>query len=394
MSEFKSDDFISDELKKSIENNNKIKQSIELLFQEEQRLASITRPLENMAAISSALTLIQLPTSITDTFQENNSLLERIKSQSPALDIINNLGNSIGLAAIKMSSFHIDTSVFQIANSVSNILSSSITNSIQSVLENFSSALTEAISSPFVDWLRNVDFSPLTQIWEDWNFDSTLADKYDELNEIYLRAMYDAKWFPYAGWIADVELFAEVNDILGSSRGMSKRCEKRIDKAIISYYTKTEIKHIKKQWRESSLEPYIKKALGQTLEAYLRKEYALVIPFLATMWEGIIKSKTVENTKKPKEDLKKLVYENGYDDVFSDFYNNMIIGTCYSIADVVEGVPNRHGVAHSWYMKYPNQKAALNAILLTDFLINLKPKKATEENMNLLNNEQENKENG
>ena len=32
--------------------------------------------------------------------------------------------------------------------------------------------------------------------------------------------MHDAKWFPYAGWIADVKLFAEVNAILGSSRGM------------------------------------------------------------------------------------------------------------------------------------------------------------------------------
>lgn len=382
MSEFKSDDFISDEQRKSIENNN-FKQSIESSLQTERQLNSITRPFENMAAISSALTSVQLSTPTIDAFQVNNSLIERI--QSPTLDIMENLEKSIGLAAIKMSSFYIDTSAFQIVNSVSSILSSSITTSLQSVLANFTSVLTEAISSPFIDWLQNVDFYPLTQIWENCNFDSTLLDKYDELNEIYLRTMYDAKWFPYAGWIADIELFVEVNDILGTSHGMSKRCEKRIDKAIISYYTKAKIKHIKKQWRESNLEPFVKKALGQTLEAYLRKEYALVIPFLATMWEGIIKSKTVENTKRTKEDLKKLVDENGYDSVFSDFYNNMIIGTCYSIDDVVEGIPNRHGVAHSWYTKYPNQKAALNAILLTDFLINLKPKNAAEENMNLLN---------
>ena len=265
---------------------------------------------------------------------------------------------------------------------------------MQSIFENFSSALTTYISSPFIEWLRDVDFSPLVRMLENWNFDSELIDKFDELNEIYLRAMYDAKWFPYAGWIADFELFVAVNDILGTSRGMSKRCEKRIDKAIVSYYTKTEIKRIKKQWKESDLEPHIKKALGQTLEAYLRKEYALVIPFLATMWEGIIKSKGVGNTKKSKEDIKKLVGENGYDEVFSDFYNNMIIGTCYSIDDVVEGIPNRHGVAHSWYNKYPNQKAALNAILLTDFLINLKPKKAFEENMDSLNGDWEGKNNG
>ena len=80
--------------------------------------------------------------------------------------------------------------------------------------------------------------------------------------------------------------------------------------------------------------------------------------------------------------------------MFSDDNNNMIIGTCYSIDDIVEGVPNRHGVAHSWYNKYPNQKAALNAILLTDFLINLKPKNAFGESIDLLNEEQEDMENG
>ncbi len=100
---------------------------------------------------------------------------------------------------------------------------------------------------------------------------------------------------------------------------MSKRCEKRIDKAIISYYTKTEVKHIKKQWHESDLEPYVKKALGQTIETYLQKEYALVILFLVTMWEEIIKMKMVKNTKKSKENFKMLVNENGYDSVFCNF---------------------------------------------------------------------------
>ncbi|MCM1296146.1 MAG: hypothetical protein NC311_11445 [Muribaculaceae bacterium] len=354
MGDFKSYDLISDEHKINIE-NNKIKQNIEPFLKVKERLAPMVSPIENMAAVNSALISHQLSNSV--------------------MDVKNKLSDTMGLAAINLSSFHIDTSAFQIANSVRSIISSSIKTSVPNVLTNFSSALEEMFNSPFIKWLGDVDFSPLFHIWENWNVESAF-DNYDELHKIYLRAMYDAKWFPYAGWIADVELFAEVNEILGSSRGMSKRCEKRIDRAILSYYTKTEIKHIKKQWRESDLEPHVKKALGQTLEAYLRKEYALVIPFLATMWEGIIKSKGIENTKKPQEDIKKLVDENGYDDVFSDFYNNMIIGTCYSIDDVVEGVPNRHGVAHSWYTKYPNQKAALNAILLTDFLINLKPKEA------------------
>lgn len=48
-----------------------------------------------------------------------------------------------------------------------------------------------------------------------------------------------------------------------------------------------------------------------------------MIPFLATMWEGIIKSKVEKNEKKFKEKCKDLVDENGYDEVFCDFFNNL-----------------------------------------------------------------------
>jgi hypothetical protein len=62
---------------------------------------------------------------------------------------------------------------------------------------------------------------------------------YRELNERYLQVMYESKWFPYAGWTVDIELFAEVNEIIASSRGASKRREKRIDNAILSYVYKS-----------------------------------------------------------------------------------------------------------------------------------------------------------
>jgi len=66
----------------------------------------------------------------------------------------------------------------------------------------------------------------------------------------------------------------------------------------------------------------------------------------------------------------------------------MVISTCYSAEEMNDGVPNRHGVAHGRYVKYPTQKAALNAILLTHFVINLKPKN------NNTNHKQEEQENG
>lgn len=60
----------------------------------------------------------------------------------------------------------------------------------------------QSITSGFGKWLQTVDFSPLVSILENiqnigFDFD------YEEVNEIFLKAMFDARWFPYAGWIAD-----------------------------------------------------------------------------------------------------------------------------------------------------------------------------------------------
>ena len=252
MSKFDPNDPLGDELRKSLEITNGLTDSIQPILQEQARLAELTRPLSEIVALNSGITAaLKYESPAVEALKSANLALEAARYTPPLIDIPKSIIEPVGLAAIKMSTFHIDTSVYQIAGSISQALSNSVAASVQGVLNNFSSALITAIESPFVKWLNSVDFSPLTRIWEDWDFDPSLSERYDELNEIYLRAMYNAKWFPYAGWIADIELFAEVNDILNTSRGMSKRCEKRIDKAILSYYTKAEIKHIKKQWKAS-----------------------------------------------------------------------------------------------------------------------------------------------
>lgn len=390
MSKFEPDEPTMKSIKLNTGISDKLADSIRPIVEQQERLKEITRPFTEVSEHYKAMVeplnvctpayerLAGLQKSIAD-MQMNSSIV--------ALDAIS---ESMKATALRLAPLYSEIQTSKLIEAVSNSLASSIAVSVQNIVPNFSSVLLEAMQSPFLDWIKSFDFSPWTRIFENLQFPDLGVHK-DELDEIYLRAMYDAKWFPYAGWQADAKLFAEVTDILNSSRGMSKRCEKRIDKAILSYYTKSEIKRIKRDWNASELDSYVKKALGQTLEAYLRGEYALVIPFLATIWEGIIKSKTAEVTKKPKEDFKKLVDENGFDDVFSDFYNNLIIATCYSKDDVIEGVPNRHGVAHSWYVKYPTKKAALNAILLTDFIIKLEP---IQKNENTIIQTQEDNSNG
>ena len=48
--------------------------------------------------------------------------------------------------------------------------------------------------------------------------------------------------------------------------------------------------------------------------------------------------------------------------------------SCYSVEEVIDDVPGRNSSAHSWYSEYPSKKAALNAILFTDFLLRLELK--------------------
>ena len=79
-----------------------------------------------------------------------------------------------------------------------------------------------------------------------------------------------------------------------------------------------------------------------------------------------------------KKELEDLTEANDYDKIFSDYFNTFIVSQCNKVDDVVDGVPNRHGVSHSWYHSYPSKKASLNAILLTDFIIGLEPFEGTQ----------------
>lgn len=267
-------------------------------------------------------------------------------------------------------------------NSALQLISASIKNATKGLSE----ALLNAIRSPFIEWVNTFDYSPLQSILDRLRIDFDAIKKRRELQKAYLQTMYDCEWFPYAGITADISLFREINEIIATSRGNSKRRKTRIDKAILTYYTPKEIKAIKKVWRNSDLEPHIKKILGQAIEAHLRGEYVLTITCLATMWEGLIHYKTNvterRQSKKTKEDFVKLIEENDYEPIFSDYYENFIVSQVNTKADVIEGVPNRNGVSHSKYVKYPNKKASLNAILLTDFIIGLTPKEQMEEDLN------------
>lgn len=288
------------------------------------------------------------------------------------------LGNAVIKFGNYFANYQINSGIYDALSAFENKIASAFGNNLQTIIDKTSSALISAFESPMMQWLQSFDYSPIWSFLENLELEGDLLDKYDELNGAYLTAMYECKWFPYAGWSVDIRMFSTVSDIISESRGASKRREKRIDDVIFAYYTKTEIKNIKRTWKNSDLEPHIKKILGQAIEAHLRGEYVLTITCLSTMWEGLIHKRlnVTERlgSKKTKEGFKELIGENDFDPIFSDFYENFIVCDCNSPEEVIDGVPNRNGVSHSKYKKYPNKKASLNAILLTDFIIGLEPK--------------------
>lgn len=348
---------------KTIEIESKLKESTSQMTELQNHLQTITSPysqiISSLGHASASFTPLIKTLNQSEIVSTFKSMVLRLST--PPLDFIKK------------------TTDLSVVNAISA--------SIKGILKNYAT-VTEILSTPALDWFRSIGSSLIAEKLKQIPLDPEIYLKYKKLNNIYLKTMYETKWFPYAGWIADTSLFMEINDIIHTSRGASKNREKRIDKAILSYYTNEEVLHIKKSWQNSNLDCYIRKILIQAIDAYLRGEYALTIPCLSTMWEGLIyvKAKNVSLSKRKrqpmgetKQEFKTLVRDNNYEAIFSDYFDNWIVSNCNAVDDVIDGVPNRHGVAHSWYKKYPDKKTALNAILLTDFIINLTPVEQSEE---------------
>ena len=269
-------------------------------------------------------------------------------------------------------------------------ISASISESIRPILDSYkplmSDTLTSLVSSYQFDWvdkiqipirnyLETIDFSPLYSVFE--AFKGLDVTKYrDKLNKIAIAETYDARWFPHALCLDDQEMVIEFWSILDSTR-KSKNRIKKIDQLVFSRYDKNRIEGTKKAWRQKNIPEHKMRMMHQAVQAYHRKEYALTVVLLSTLWEGIIYDKTNDfrgkSGKRTKEDFKRLISQTDYDALFVSFFDEYIMYDCRSVAEVKEDVPGRNSSAHSWYSKYPSRKAGLNAILFTDFLINLEP---------------------
>lgn len=331
----------------------------------------LIKALEKNNALQSALSrsVAQAPdvTSVADTISWRTAY-------PGVFSALERMGTSVQTTSPMMMS----ESLMDMGTVLQRVAVCSVDNIIQS-----HSAVAEAFSSPLMDWLDHYDFStPLYDILQSIETAIHYPVPNKKFERICLHALYKAKWFPHIVNLADTSLIFSICDILNTSRGQSKRCEKRIDATIFSYLTKVRLREVKSGWYHSDLDWPTKKTLCQAMEAFFRGEYALTISCLSAMWEGLIYVKAhgvtmVERQRqrmdKTKADLAFLTQFNGSEEIYSEFFDEFIVSQCNGVNNVMDGIPNRHSAAHGWYKKYPNKKAALNAILLTDFLLTLEP---------------------
>lgn len=371
-------DPIPESLRKSLETAQAIQNSIAPMVEQTRMLQSSLGPImEQQVAIQSMTQTVlpALPAIVENSMAE---AMQIAANNQVAMEI-----SACALHAVKPSYAFESLALVNFAN-WNNNFAINIANELNTLLCNPIIQAIQPLTSYFGEWLQTIDFLALRNILDSIQ---TIGFDYDykEVNDVFLKAMFDAKWFPYAGWIANFRIVDEMLDILDTSRA-SKNRVKRIDNLFFSYYNKDEINNLKRGWRQMNLPSYMKRILVQSIQAYHRREYALTVSALSTLWEGIIQEKVNDDSyrisRKTRENLAKLIEENEFDKIFSSFCDEFIFYNCTKPEEVKPDVPGRHGIAHCWYDTYPNRKVALNAILFTDFLLGLKPLDKTEENAN------------
>lgn len=384
---------VTDSVCKSIEDSEKIRKSLAPILEQQERIQQIVNTVNvpRIDVSSSAIETIKniSANSAVMALQENASVINKISENSRAVEMLSGMGTAIEtlpnsnavhvLGEIAMqyafSDYQFESSALRIFDEWSKNVVANLATGLTALITNPVMQGIQSITSGFGKWLQTVDFSPLVSILE--NIQNVGFDfDYDEVNEIFLKAMFDARWFPYAGWIADFRIVDAMIEILNTSR-VSKNRVNRIDRLIFSYYDKEEINNFKRRWRQMNLPSYMTRILVQSVQAYHRREYALTVSALSTLWEGIIQEKMNDKSyrisRKTRENLETLIEENEFDKIFSSFCDEFIFYNCTRPEEVKADVPGRHSIAHCWYDTYPNRKMALNAILFTDFLLGLKP---------------------
>lgn len=189
-----------------------------------------------------------------------------------------------------------------------------------------------------------------------------------------LRALMDAKWCPSLLFDLPEQEMIPLNKILAKELSSEKRIE-AIDRFVFRRFGRDYIAGILEDWAKLPIPSCVSRLMCEAVRAYRRKEYGLVVHSLPVQWEGIVKEKASlpERVKSSvlKAAVENLISENSYPKILYTFYDEFVMYQCDTSADYIPDVPGRNAIAHGWFPEYTSRKAALNAILFTDFLLHL-----------------------
>lgn len=200
---------------------------------------------------------------------------------------------------------------------------------------------------------------------------------YDRVRAVYIKELYNANWCPFIYEACAISLVEELNEIILHTRQGTKSRQEKFDQFVFKHFDKKYISWLKKEWKKSQVPVKIRRTLRHILDDYEKREYAVVVVSLSTMWEGLIADMAnlegKAGSKQLKEAVKQFTEANDYTDAIAQYYDNFVLYHCYNPDQVKSDSPGRHYSAHGWwYSNYPTKKAALNAILFTDFLLAVK----------------------
>lgn len=235
-----------------------------------------------------------------------------------------------------------------------------------------------------INLFHKIDYSPLVKIAEllqGIDFDA-FQKKFES---VYYEALFQAKWFPHAICTEKLKLFENIADVIGRTRTGSQSRTKKLDKIIFDFYNKSRLNEFKRNWRKTNISSHEKRILCEAIDAYSDKHYALTLGALVPLWQGIIQEKVKgkqegKNHSRTKEEFQILITENDCNNLVGYYFEEYIFYPCYKLEDVIDDTPGRNSTCHSWYKKYPTRKSALNAIIFTDFLLEMEPVKKEQSN--------------
>lgn len=191
-------------------------------------------------------------------------------------------------------------------------------------------------------------------------------------NNLYEEFLYNCHWHPAMGLHLDFALTKEILAIKNCENDFDKAIPK-VDEKIFRYYSDELVEKLLAGWSQY-ITDHRYKILSEAIAAYFRQEYALALCTFCCLWSNIINQIVTSNENKiedARRNYKQISEESSW---YYKFFDNQIYYDCRSYDSIKDDVPGRNALAHGYFKSYPSKKAALNAIIFTDYLMRLRTK--------------------